>query len=185
MKTTVQRAIRVTVQLGGVALLIWLDQLLKRLAVQNLQGQETRVLIPHVLGLTYAENTGAAFSLFSSSTGALSVVTAVLLSIGVVALIVVKRKPLIYDICIPLIIAGGAGNLLDRVVRGYVVDYIRTLFIDFPVFNFADMLITCSCIAVIVYLIADMIISYKKRDLPPEDPYADDAYADQSADGDL
>ena len=55
------------------------------------------------------------------------------------------------------------GNLLDRLTRGYVIDYIMTLFIDFPIFNFADILITCSCGAVIVYLIYEMIKDAKRE----------------------
>ena len=156
-----------------------MDRWLKDLAVQYLRGSADRVLIPGVLGLSYAENTGAAFSLLSDSTAALSVATALLLSAGVVALIAVRRKALIYDICLPLIIAGGGGNLLDRVSRGYVVDYIQTLFMDFPIFNFADCLITCACFAVVIYLIVQIATDAKKRRMPPEDSY----YAEGNADG--
>jgi signal peptidase II len=144
-------------QLIEIVVLVLIDRGIKNLAAANLQGQDTKVLIKGFLGLMYAENTGAAFSMFNTSTNALSVVTGVLMAAGLVALFLVKKKPVIYDICVPLVIAGGMGNLVDRLTRGYVIDYIRTLFIDFPIFNFADILITCACFALIIYLIYDMV----------------------------
>lgn len=154
---------RVVMQLTGIALLILADQLIKQAVYRRLRGSASVTLIPHVLGLTYAENTGAAFSLFSSSTTVLSAVTIVALAGGVAALIFIKKKPVFYDVCVPLIIAGGAGNLIDRLTRGFVIDYIETLFVSFPVFNFADCLITCACIAMILYLIRDMVLEQKKK----------------------
>lgn len=157
MKDTAKRILKFAVQLLSIGLLVWVDRVIKNAAVEKLSGNGTVVLIKGFLGLTYAENTGAAFSLFNTSTDTLSLVTGIVMAIGLVLLFVIKKKPLIYDICIPLIIAGGAGNLLDRLTRGYVVDYIRTLFVDFPIFNFADILITCSCFSVIIYLIYEMV----------------------------
>ena len=166
-----KRWIRFLLQVMGIAALIGLDHLFKMLAEQRLKGRDTLVLIPHVLGLAYAQNTGAAFSMFASSTTVLTVVTGVVLVGGLIALAAVKKKPLIYDICVPLIIAGGAGNQLDRLTRGYVIDYIRTLFIDFPIFNFADCLITCACFAVIIYLIYEIVRDGRKK---PKQGGADD-----------
>lgn len=158
-----RRIIRFCVQMAAIAVLVLIDFLIKNAVYKKLPGEGTVELIPGFLGLYYAENTGAAFSLFNSSTAALTVVTGALILAGIIMLIAVKNKPLIYDICVPLIIAGGAGNQLDRLTRGFVVDYIKTLFIDFPIFNFADCLITCSCIAVIVYLIYDIIKDSSKK----------------------
>ena len=62
----------------------------------------------------------------------------------------------------PLLIAGGLGNLIDRIARGFVIDYIQVLFINFPVFNFADCLVTCSAIALMIYLVYDMIRETKQ-----------------------
>ena len=57
---------------------------------------------------------------------------------------------------------GIIGNLLDRVFRGYVIDYIEPLFINFAVFNFADVLITCGATILIVWMIKDIIKDFKK-----------------------
>ena len=158
-----KRWIRCLLQLLGIAALIGIDQLLKSLAEQKMKGGGVKVLIPGVLGLAYTENTGAAFSLFASSTAALTVVTGIALAGGLIALAVIKKMPAIYSVCVPLIIAGGAGNQLDRLTRGYVVDYIMALFVDFPIFNFADCLITCACFAVIFYLIYEIVRDSKKK----------------------
>ena len=166
-----KRWIRFSLQVLAIAALIGIDHLLKSLAEQSLKGNGTKVLIPGFLGLCYAENTGAAFSLFASSTLVLTVVTGIALLGGLAALAFVKKKPLIYDICIPLIIAGGAGNQLDRLTRGYVIDYIRTLFMDFPIFNFADCLITCACFAVIIYLLYEIVRDSKKKSPAEGEPH--------------
>lgn len=179
MNNQIKRFIKVLVQLLVIAGLIFIDQQLKKFAVNGLAGKDARILIPGVLGLTYAENTGAAFSMFASSTGVLTVITALALAAGVVALIAIRKKPLIFDICLPLLIAGGGGNLIDRVMNGYVVDYIQTLFMDFPIFNFADCLVTCSCIAVIIYLIVEIILENHKKKNPQLDPYIAEREADE------
>ena len=62
-----------------------------------------------------------------------------------------------------MIIAGGLGNLIDRLFRGFVVDYIEPLFIEFAIFNFADILVTCGCIALAIWMIYDVYRESKKE----------------------
>ena len=62
-----------------------------------------------------------------------------------------------------MIISGGLGNLIDRIMRGYVVDFICVEFIDFPVFNFADILVTCGAFMLIAYLLLDIYKDYKAK----------------------
>lgn len=144
-------------QLGSIPVLAALDQLLKYIVVQKLMPVGSVTAIPGFLAWTYAENTGAAFSMFSGSTVMLTVFTSLALAGGIVYLCVSKERPLLFDICLPLVLAGGAGNLLDRLTRGYVVDYIQVLFVRFPVFNFADCLVTCGAITLLVYLFYDLL----------------------------
>ena len=180
MKDPVKRIVKPTVQLAAIAVLIWADHLLKNVATEKLADGQTHVFIKGFLGFLYAENTGAAFSMFSSSTNALSIFTGVLLAAGVVYLLYPsKKRPVAYDICVPLIIAGGAGNLIDRLAHGYVVDYIATLFMEFPVFNFADCLITCGCFALIIYLIWSIVSeSRQKKATVPTKAFGADGEAD-------
>lgn len=150
-------------QIVSAVVLVLIDQWLKKLAVVHLMGKEDIVLIKNFIGLSYAENTGAAFSAFSDSTMFLSVITLILLLGGVVFLFFGKIEGKILNICAALILAGGAGNLIDRFAQGYVVDYIKTLFIDFPIFNFADILVVVGCFVVCGYLIYDIIREEKQK----------------------
>jgi len=147
----------------SAAVLVLVDQWIKRLAVDNLMGKEDVILLKNFLALSYAENTGAAFSAFSDSTMVLSVVTLLLLLGGVVFLLLGKVQGKLMNICAVLILAGGAGNLIDRFAQGYVVDYIKTLFIDFPVFNFADILVVVGCFTLMGYLVYDIIREEKQK----------------------
>lgn len=150
-------------QMVAVAVLTLADQLFKKAAVVNLMGQEDIILIKKFLALSYAENTGAAFSIFSDSTMMLSVVTLLLLAAGVIYLLLGKVKGKIMNICAVCIIAGGTGNLIDRFAQGYVVDYIKTLFVDFPVFNFADILVVCGVFVLCGVLVYEIILEEKQK----------------------
>ena len=158
-----KRYIIFSVQIIAAAVLTLIDQWIKKLAVTHLMGKEDIVLIKNFIGLSYAENTGAAFSAFSDSTMLLSIATLILLAGGVIFLLLGKIKGKILNTCAVLILAGGAGNLIDRFAQGYVVDYIKTLFIDFPVFNFADILVVVGCFVVMGYLIYDIIREEKQK----------------------
>ncbi len=158
-----KKYITLTAEMLVAAVLVLVDQWLKKFAVSNLAGKSDIILIKNFIGLSYAENTGAAFSMFSDSTMLLSVVTLILMICGVVAFFVMKTHNRIIDCCAVLIIAGGAGNLIDRFRMGYVVDYIKTLFIDFPVFNFADILVVVGCFSLCGYLIYDIIREEREK----------------------
>lgn len=152
-----------TIQMISAAVLVGIDQWIKNLAVNHLMGKEDITLIKNFLGLSYAENTGAAFSMLSDSTMLLSVITLIIITGGVVLMFFMKTRNKIIDACATLILAGGVGNLIDRFAQGYVVDYIKTLFIDFPVFNFADILVVVGCFTLMGYLIYDIIREEKQK----------------------
>lgn len=163
MKKNKKFFLRFAIQLVAIAIIVGLDQFFKLLATEKLCGAGLKTVIPSFIGLYYCENTGAAFSMFSSNTTALSVVTLILIAAALVYLALPKKRPVVYDICIPAIIAGGLGNLIDRFTKGCVVDYIMTLFVSFPVFNFADCFITCGCMAFLIYLIYEVVAEAKNK----------------------
>lgn len=167
--TKSKRYIVFAVQMLSAALLVLLDQCLKKLAVEHLMGKDDIILIKNVIGLSYAENTGAAFSAFSDSTQMLSIVTLILLLGGVIFLFLGKIEGKLLNVCAVLILAGGAGNLIDRFSQGYVVDYIKTLFVNFPVYNFADILVVVGVFVVCGYLIYDIIREEKQKKKEKED----------------
>ena len=120
---------------------------MKLWAIANLQGQPERTLIRGVLHLTYLENTGAAFGFLAGFGGAVWVLTGVKLVLLVLALVYFVKLPLdtrfiFVRIPVVMIFAGGVGNLIDRVRLGFVVDMLAFSFMDFPVFNLADVYVT-------------------------------------------
>ena len=140
----------------SIAVLVALDQLIKLLVIEYLEPIGSLPLIDEFLRLKYAENTGAAFGSFSAHTDLLSIFTFLMIIIGLLYLFIKKRKLDVEYVCIALIIAGGLGNLIDRVFRGFVVDYIEPLFINFAIFNFADILVTCSSVVLVIWLIYEI-----------------------------
>ena len=131
-----------------------LDQLSKLWVVGNIPLHGEIPVLDGIFHLTYAQNTGAAWSMLSGMQW-LFLLIFLAFTLGIVWEFSKKRWPFTtFDRwCIAVVYAGGLGNILDRIRLGYVVDMIEVEFIDFPVFNLADCCITCGCIALIVHLI--------------------------------
>lgn len=153
----------VIVSLLSIAVLTFTDQLIKWFVEAKLPQAGELVIVKGFLNFDYVKNTGAAFGSFSNSTTLLSVITAVVLLAGIVAIIMKKIKGKYLLTVSVMIIAGGLGNLIDRLLKGYVVDFIEVRFIEFPVFNFADILVTCGAFMLLGYLIYDTYREYKKK----------------------
>lgn len=130
---------------------IGLDQLLKWWVTSYLEVGQSAPLLPGVVQLTRLHNTGAAWSSFSGKTGLLAAVTVVLLA-AVVYLVVKKivRHPLGLSAAM-LVLGGGIGNMIDRIFRGYVVDMFDLEFMDYPIFNLADIFVVMGVILGAVY----------------------------------
>ena len=130
------------------------DQFTKYLTVANIALGERVAWMPGFLGLTYVQNTGAAFSSFEGMQWLFALIF-VLFTVAIVW--EYRRNTMKFSRfewwCIVAIYGGGLGNMIDRIRLGYVVDMIRTEFMVFPVFNVADCFITCGTIALMVSLI--------------------------------
>ena len=134
----------------GAAWVVIVDRYVKLLVMQSLDLGGTAPLLPGLLRLQHVHNDGAAWSSFSGARWLLVGVTA----LGLCALFwfvthVVKHPLGVWSLW--LVIGGGAGNLIDRVQFGYVVDMFATEFVNFPVFNVADIFVTCGAFAAAVY----------------------------------
>jgi signal peptidase II len=144
------------ISLFAVAALVAVDLYIKDWAVNVLApvGRMDFIKIGDVdlVGLYYTENTGAAFSFFNDSPMILTVIVSILLIAVVVYGITDKHKHPVKTICLSMIVAGGLGNLIDRIKNGYVVDYLEFRFVDFAIFNFADVLVTCGAVALIIFI---------------------------------
>ena len=88
--------------------------------------------------------------------------TGIVILAGIVLIATKKIKSKFYLTCAVMVISGGLGNLIDRVLKGYVVDFIEVQFTNFAVFNFADILVTVGAIAIMIYVIVDMFRERKK-----------------------
>lgn len=128
---------------GWIALAVLAADQLSKLAVRRLT--EALVLIPGVLGLRYAENTGMAFSMLSGQPWLLGVLSAALIALGT---LVLRRYRLgtVAAVAAMLMLGGALGNMLDRLLVGYVVDMFEVLFVDFAIFNVADAALTVGCV---------------------------------------
>ena len=133
--------------------LVLIDQLTKILTRTYIDLGESFTFIPGLLDLTYIKNTGAAFSILEKHTWLLTVLSAVI--VLVVAYLVVKKffNGWVGMLSATLILAGGVGNLIDRAAFKYVTDMIKTTFMDFPVFNFADCCITVGVVLLVIYVL--------------------------------
>lgn len=140
----------------SIVVLTAADQVIKFIVERYLQPVGTAEFINGFIGWNYVRNTGAAFGSFSENTTLLSVVTGVVLLIGIILIATKRIKSKFYLTCAVMIISGGLGNLIDRIVKGYVVDFIDVQFADFAVFNFADILVTVGSIALMIYVIVDI-----------------------------
>ncbi len=147
-----------------VIVLVALDQLLKFLATQYLSVTAPVTLIPNLFGLNYVHNYGAGFSILSGKVNFLIVITSIALVAIALAILMNKFDTKFEEFCFVLILAGGVGNLIDRALNGFVVDYLEFLFIEFPVFNFADILICCGVGLYMVYTIWSEFFSKNKKE---------------------
>ncbi len=133
--------------------LIGADQAIKYLVINNIALTDTIEVIPDILNIVYVKNTGAAFSILSGRTYILSIVSFVVCVVLVWYLIKKKPSSKLLLVSLGMILGGAAGNLIDRVARQFVVDYIEVCFITFPVFNLADMAITIGAALLMIYVI--------------------------------
>jgi signal peptidase II len=115
--------------------------------------QQSARLIPHVLNLTYVRNEGAAFGLFPGRQPIFIVTSCLVLF--VIAAFWRRSRPVQWPVVVALglVTAGAVGNLIDRLVLGYVTDYFEFGFVEFPVFNVAD-----SCIVIGVAILMFWIL---------------------------
>lgn len=135
------------------AVLVGIDQILKVLAMEYLKPIGSYPIIPDVFHLTYVENRGAAFGMMAGQKWLLVWVTAIVILAAVAVVMAGKIKNTTVLLAVATIMGGGVGNLIDRVYRGFVVDYVHLKIIDFAVFNFADICVTVGTAILLIYLL--------------------------------
>lgn len=149
----------------GVVLAV-LDQVIKYFVSVYLQPIGSLSVIDGVFNLTYVENKGVAFGMFADMRWIFVIITVIMLLVIIFYMLKKRPKGKFFYICASMIIGGGIGNLIDRILYGYVIDYLSLSFFS-PVCNFADYCITIGTVLLMVYILlfCDSINNSKKADL--------------------
>lgn len=147
-----------------IIVLIFIDQVIKAIICGTMENVENSIsVIPNFIQLTYVENTGAAFGMFSGQI--LLIGVDIFLIIFIVKLLLNKKNELVEGtkLGLSMILAGGIANLIDRIFRGHVIDYIDiSKVFDYPVFNFADICIVIGVILVIIVIVISTVQKQEK-----------------------
>ena len=134
-----------------IGTLILFDQLVKSFVVKNIALGEIKSWIPNLVSLTYLQNRGAAFSMLQDQQWFFAVITLVVIA-GAIWYLHKHIEDSVWTVCgLILIIAGGLGNFIDRISKGFVVDMFHLDFVNFAIFNVADSYLT---VGVVVLLLA-------------------------------
>lgn len=144
-----------------VIALVFADQLSKWLAIILLEGSEPFYLINGFLRFSYVQNRGAAFGMLADNRWVFLVLSTLAIICLIAFMLISKPQSKLERVGLALILAGGIGNMIDRILLGYVVDFIDFYSIWSYVFNIAD---SCICIGVgllILYMIMLSIEEYK------------------------
>ncbi len=129
-----------------------LDQLTKIIVVNSMALYESVPLIEGIFSFTYIHNYGAAWGILKDHRWVFILVTAIAIIILPIFLYRYRKLHFMFGFSLSLIIGGAIGNMIDRVCLGYVVDFLEFTFIDFPVFNIADICVTGGAALMFVYI---------------------------------
>ncbi|MGN1458004.1 MAG: signal peptidase II [Acutalibacteraceae bacterium] len=142
------------------AVIVIIDQIIKYFVLEFLAPVGSVTVIDNLFSLVYVENRGAAFGIFQNQVWIFALITVLMIAVFVYILVSGKIKGKLFTTSAILIIGGGIGNLIDRIFRGFVVDYLSVSFFP-PVCNFADYCIT---IGAVLFIISMFITSDKKSE---------------------
>ena len=149
----------------AIAAMVVVDQVVKYWAVTVLAPVGSIPLIPGILQLSYVENRGAAFSILENQIWLLLIITIAILAVIIYSLHRGYIQTILGKISLVIIAAGAVGNMIDRIFRHFVVDMIQTTFIDFPVFNIADIYVTVGVALFMIYV----LFQHKDKDAEKEE----------------
>ena len=154
MNTNTKRITHYITALISVVVLVCIDQFTKYLVVGHLKDRPAYVLIRNIFQLEYLENRGAAFGIFQNQRWFFVIMTVVILVIvsWFYGRTPVEKRYLPLRICMIILTAGAIGNFIDRLTRGYVVDFFYFSLIDFPIFNVADIYVTMTFIVLVLLI---------------------------------
>ena len=139
----------------SILLLIALDQVVKWYVVKEIPLGGMRRFIPKVVSLTYLKNSGAAFSMLENQQWFFAIITLIAMGAAFVYLYRHIKGSLWLLLGLTLIISGGIGNFIDRVRQGFVVDMFHLDFLNFAIFNVADIYLTVGVGLLLIYILRE------------------------------
>ena len=136
---------------------VLLDQISKHFVCIYLKPVGSITLIDGILNFTYVENTGAAFGILSDNRAVFMVMSVLIIVVLSYVTVKFQGQSKLFDVCLGLIVGGGIGNMVDRALIGYVIDFIDFCAFDFWkwVFNIADSAVVVGCILAIIFVVFD------------------------------
>ncbi|GHT79078.1 hypothetical protein FACS1894104_3180 [Actinomycetota bacterium] len=164
-KSQINSRIALTVFIVLAAVLLIVDRITKNIAIAQLAQGNSIDFIPGFMDFFLVYNRGGAFGMFEGAAALFAVFAAIVVVAMIVFLLVNKRHDPVVVVAMSLIAAGALGNAFDRLTAGEVPDFLHTLFIEFPVFNFADCCLTVG-VTVLVILIVLSMFNKESLDLP-------------------
>jgi signal peptidase II len=158
-----KRIVFLIIDLICMIVLFAIDRITKIMAFTKLKDKDPYRLLPNVFEFRYLENRGAAFGMLQDQRILFIVVGVVFLVIILASLIALPatKKYRALRVCLVMIGAGAAGNLYDRIIYDYVTDFLYFVYIDFPIFNVADIYVTLSAFMLVILF----LFIYKDEDL--------------------
>lgn len=172
-----------------IALLTAFDQLTKYMITSSFELYESKMVIQNILSFTYIRNTGVAWGMFQGKRIIFLVLTAVVLlfCFYIFANIAEQKKYRLLRIALIVLVSGAVGNMIDRIKLGYVVDFFCVEFIDFPIFNVADIFVVVSMIGIFLLIMFkynneefDEILGIKKKNTQDDKIEKDERKKEQS-----
>lgn len=128
------------------------DQVLKYWIHNQLAVGETIEFIPSLLSITHVHNTGAAWSILEGQMWFFYIVTLIVVGVVIYYMQTIDNQPLLQT-SLALVLGGAIGNFIDRLFHRYVIDMFQLEFINFPIFNIADIALTVGVLLMIIYMI--------------------------------
>jgi len=139
----------------SILLLIVLDQAVKWYVVKEIPLAGMRSFIPKVVSLTYLKNSGAAFSMLENQQWFFAIITLIAMGAAFVYLYRHIKGSIWLLLGLTLIISGGIGNFIDRVRQGFVVDMFHLDFMNFAIFNVADIYLTVGVGLLLIHILRE------------------------------
>ncbi len=137
----------------GIFVLLAVDQITKLIVLKTLTSVETMPVLQNIFHLTYCENRGAAFGILQNQTWIFIIITIAVLVAVIYFMVRMRPKNIWLNLSLILLIGGALGNFVDRIFRGFVIDFLDFRIINFPIFNVADCFVVVGAILLGCYII--------------------------------